>query len=100
MHGKISTYERTSDRTVVPCFSESGGDGDGGEWHGKGKRRQQRYRSLVVIPRAGEGTMRELIAVVVFVVGGANSTPSRRASNHERRGERGGKSGGNCGLSL
>ena len=56
-------------------------------------------RSLVVIPRAGEGTMRELIPVVVFV-GGANSTPSRRASNHEKRGGKGGKRGGNCGLSL
>ena len=51
-------------------------------------------RSLVVIPRAGEGTMRELIAVVVFVVGGANSTPSRRASNHEKRGGRGGREEG------
>ena len=41
--------------------------------------------------------MRELIAVVGGG-GGANSTPSRRASNHEGEGE--GKRGGNYGLSF
>ena len=45
MHGKISTYERTSDRTVVPCFSESGGDGDGGE---NGMGRENAANNVIV----------------------------------------------------
>ena len=57
--------------------------------HGKG-REGRNDDVLVRLSLFRGGTMRELIAVV-----GANSTPSRRASNHEkrRRGEEGKRRG-------
>ena len=87
MHGKISTYERTTEPTV-PRFSASSGDWG---WQRRIMGREGKGRNDDVLVRLSlfrGGTMRELIAVV-----GANSTPSRRASNHEkrRRGLRGGE---------